>query len=154
MKPEIESYLRDHGDRYTDEALRDQLLKAGHAPEEVDAALQERAAGRVAAATGPDERGKFWKLTWALHVGAWLLLGLWVLLQAQGRFRYGEGAIGLIFLAVAMLIGVGISGLVGRGMARRGNLSTALVVPAISAVLLAGSCFGLLSSMGGGATTP
>lgn len=147
MKPEIESYLREHGDRYTDEALRDQLLKAGHAPEEVDFALHERAAGRETAPSGPDERGRFWKLTWALHIGAWLLLGLWVLLRGESAFRYGEGAIGLIMLAVAMLIGIGISGLIGRGMASRGNLSTALVVPAISAILLAGSCFGLLASM-------
>jgi hypothetical protein len=147
MNPEIESYLSEHGDRYTDEALRDQLLKAGHAPEDVDTALRERAAARATAPAGPDERGRFWKLTWALHIGAWLLLGLWVLIQGEGRFRYGEGAIGLIILAIAMLIGIGISGLIGRGIASRGNLSTALVVPAISAVLLAGSCFGLLASM-------
>jgi hypothetical protein len=148
MKPEIESYLREHGDRYTDESLREQLLQAGHAPEDVDAAIRERAAARASAAsTGPDERRRFWQLTWGLHVAAWLLLALWVVLQAEGTFRYGEGAIGLIILGVAMLIGVGISGLIGKGSAQRGNLTAALVVPAISAVLLAGSCFGILGGM-------
>lgn len=147
MKPEIESYLREHGDRYTDEAMRAQLLQAGHAPEDVDAALEERAAGRVPTASGPDEGGRFRMLTWALHIGAWLLLALWVLLQSEGTFRYGEGGIGLVVLAIAMLIGVGISVLVGRGSARRGNLGVALVVPAISALLLAGSCFAILGGM-------
>lgn len=144
MKPEIESYLREHGDRYTDDALREQLLQAGHTQEDVDTALQERAAGRAATATAPEARGRFWKLTWALHVAAWGLLALWVLLQEPGTFRYGEGGIGLVVLAVTMLIGIGVSGLIGRGSATRGNLAVALVVPAISAVLLAGTCFAIL----------
>ncbi len=47
MRPEIEAYLREHGSRYTTEALRSQLIAAGHDPAEVDAALRETEAIRI-----------------------------------------------------------------------------------------------------------
>jgi hypothetical protein len=147
MKPEIESYLREHGDRYTEAALRDQLLQAGHPAEEVDAALRERAAAHAAQAHEPGVRRRFWRWAWGLHIAAWLLLGLWVLLQEEGTFRYGENSIGLVILGIALLIGLAISGFIGRAIAERTSLAAGLVVPAISAVLLAGSCFGILGGM-------
>lgn len=47
MRPEIEAYLREHGPRYTTDALRRQLITAGHDPAEVDAALRATEAIRI-----------------------------------------------------------------------------------------------------------
>jgi hypothetical protein len=46
----------------------------------------------------------------------------------------------LVILAVVLLIGLGISGLAGRGSVRDGRLAGALVAPVISALLIGGSC--------------
>jgi hypothetical protein len=71
MRPEIEAYLRDHGARYTTEALRRQLIQAGYDPAEIDEALRETEVAR-----GPQlaefrgSRSRFWWLTFGLHLGA------------------------------------------------------------------------------------
>lgn len=40
----IRDYIRANGDRYTREAIREQLIDAGHSPEDVDRAWEELAA--------------------------------------------------------------------------------------------------------------
>ena len=49
MNPEIVQYILEHRDTYTREAIRQHLIDAGHAPEEVDAAWEEVEAGRLPA---------------------------------------------------------------------------------------------------------
>ena len=49
----------------------------------------------------------------------------------------------LIVLAVVLLIGLGFSGLVGRGLVQGSGLVAALSVPAASALLIGGSCLAL-----------
>jgi hypothetical protein len=79
-----------------------------------------------------------------------VIIAIWVYLVSQeDRFRYGEGGIGLIVLGVTSLIGLGISGLIGRRMVNRTGLGAAVAVPAVSALLLAGSCFGILGGFSG-----
>jgi hypothetical protein len=150
MKPEIETYLREYGDKYTPEALRSQLIQAGHTPEEVDAALREWDAAQAGRAESPDQRGRFWRWAWGLHIAAWALLAIWLFSLPEQELRgVGGAAIVLVVLALMLLIGLGISGLIGRLLVNRTGLAVALVVPAISAILLAGACFGLLGGMSG-----
>ena len=80
MRPEIEAYLREHGARYTTDALRRELINAGHAPAEVDAALREtegsRVANRPGAADAPRGSG--------LYETAWALYGIGAMFGAMG----------------------------------------------------------------------
>lgn len=150
MKPEIETYLREYGDKYTTVALRSQLIEAGHTPEEVDAALREWETARSGDANQEDLRGPFWRWAWGLHIAAWALLAAWVFLLAGDDLnQYGGATIGLVVLGIMLLIGLGISGLIGRMMVNRTGLAVALIVPAVSAILLAGACFGILGGMSG-----
>ncbi|MGH2394130.1 MAG: hypothetical protein ACRDGH_11680, partial [Candidatus Limnocylindria bacterium] len=137
MRPQIQRYLAEHGAAYTPEALRHGLLAAGYDPVEVDAALREW----EARATDPDSaathRRRFWRWAFGLHAAVLVVIGVLSLLT--GSFATGSWGL-LIILAVVLLIGLGISGMVGRGVLRGSGLSAALVVPAISALLIGGSC--------------
>jgi len=137
MRPEIETYLREHGARYTAEALRRELIAAGHDPEEVDAALRETEATRAPnVAETSTLRSRFWRWAIALHVAALVVATLWLLL---GHTRTDYVSIAVVILGFALLIGLAISGLIGRALLGRG-LAVALVVPLISALLLGGTC--------------
>jgi hypothetical protein len=145
MDPAIKRYLDEHGATYTRDALRRSLVEAGHDPAAVDAALSEWEAERPA--TGPDaERGKtFRRWAFRLHVAA--VVAVFVLLVAlKGTTAIGLALLGCAVLGVAMIIGWAISSLIGRALLPRAGVIVALVVPAISALLLGGTCFALLSA--------
>jgi len=139
MRPEIEAYLRDNGAKYTTQALRRQLITAGFEPAEVDAALQESEAARAPrfAETGA-LRARFWRWAVIVHAAALAAATIWVL-QVYGA---GTAVLVAMVLGVALLIGLGISGLIGRSLLARG-LAVALVVPLLSALLLGGWCMAL-----------
>lgn len=140
MNPEIERYLDEHGATYTPEALRKGLLDAGYDPVEVDAALQETEAARAPQFAGTRAiRSRFWR--WALGIHVAVLAGIGILSLAIGSFATNWGL--LVVLAVVLLIGAGISGLIGRGATQGSSLAFALLVPAISALLIGGSCLAL-----------
>lgn len=142
MRPEIEAYLREHGATYNTEALRRQLIHAGYDPDEIDAALLETEEGR-----GPQlaetraSRSRFWRLTIGLHLLALALVTTWVYTRG-----YSYAPIAAIILGVMLLVGLGISGPIGRALLRRTGLTAALLVPVISAVGLSGLC---LAAIGG-----
>lgn len=141
MKPEIEAYLREHGGKYTTKALRKQLIFAGHDEAEVDAALRETEAARAPQfAETRSLRRRFWRWAVGLHLAVLGVIG--ILSFAIGSFATGAWGL-LVVLAVVLLIGLGISGLVGRGVLRGGGLTFALVVPAISALLIGGTCLAI-----------
>lgn len=144
MDPAIRRYLDEHGATYTRDALRQSLVDAGHDPAAVDAAIAGWEAGRTGA--GPDaERGRTFR-RWAIRLHVVALVAVFVLLVAlKGIPAVGLALLGCAVLAVAMLIGWAISSLIGRALLPRAGLFVALVVPAISALLLAGTCFALLS---------
>lgn len=144
MNPEIKRYLDEHGATYTREALRKGLLDAGYDPGEVDAALS---GWNPADAPGPDMQARQTFGKWALwlHVGA--LVAVFVLLVAlKGTTAVGTALFGCAVLGVFLVIGWAISSLIGRALLPATGAWVALVVPAISAVVLGGSCFALLSS--------
>lgn len=139
MNPEIKRYLDENGATYTPDALRRGLVEAGHDSAEVDAALREWEAQATDPASVVTDRRRFWLLAVGLHAGVLVLIAIASLVI--GSFATGAWWL-LVVLAVALLIGLGISGLIGRGSVQSG-LTAALVLPAISALLIGGSCLAL-----------
>jgi hypothetical protein len=142
MRREIEAYLREHGSRYTTEALRRQLIHAGYDPSEIDVALRETEVAR-----GPQlaetrtSRSRFWWTAVGLHVGALVLVTVWFVSR-----HYTYAPIAAPILGLMLLVGLGISGLIGRRMLRSSRLAVALVVPLISVVGLSGWCLAVMGS--------
>ncbi len=142
MRPEIDAYLREHGDRYTTEALRNRLIGAGHEPDEVDAALRETESSRAPLLS---DRRTFGRWALGLHVGALVAMVVLVValngMQALGITLSAAGV-----LALFLALGWAVSTLIGGWLLPRTGLPLALLVPAVSAIGLGGTC---LSIMGG-----
>lgn len=139
MRPEIEDYLQRHGPQYTTRALRLQLLHAGYEEGEIDAALQETEAARVPQfAETQVVRRRFWLLVIGLNVVGVLVATIWA---SQGTSRAYAGAVPIV-LGFVLLIGLGISGLIGRSMLGRG-MGVALLVPLVFVVVLTGTCMAI-----------
>jgi hypothetical protein len=143
MNPDIKRYLDQHGATYTREALRRGLVEAGHDPAEVEASLSEWQARATEAAPPVSDRRRFWLWAVGLHAAVLLLIAVASLVIGS----LAAGASGwLIVLAVALLVGLGISGLIGHGVVQGSGLSVALILPAVSALLIGGSCLALAGS--------
>ncbi len=101
-------------------------------PAEVDAALQETEASR-----GPRfaetraVRSRFWLFVWGLNVAGVVVATIWAF-QSSSRGYAGAAPIVLGFF---LLMGLGISGLIGRSMLGRG-VAVALIVPVVFTLLL------------------
>lgn len=118
MDPRIDDYIRVNRGTYNDQAIREQLIAAGHDPAEVDTALRETEAARGArGAETRIARRRFWRWTISLHIAAWVLATVWLLL---GRTTPGYVWIGVVALGVVLLIGLTMSGLIGRALLGRG----------------------------------
>lgn len=141
MRPEIQAYLESNGSRYTTKALRQQLIHAGYEAGEVDAALRETEATR-----GPrfEEtralRSRFWWAAIGLHLAALLVVTVWVVTRS-----YLYAPVAAIILALMLLVGLAISGVIGRTLLRRSGLFGALLVPLISVVGMSGVCLAAIS---------
>lgn len=141
MRPEIDAYLRQHGDKYTTEALRRQLITVGYDAAEIDAALRETEVGR-----GPQlaktraSRSRFWLLAISLHMAALALVTIWVFTRS-----YTYAPFAAVILGLMLLVGLGISGLIGRSFLPRNGLAVALIVPVISVIGLSGICLATIS---------
>ena len=107
-RPEIDAYLREHRDRYTSQALRSALLDAGYDPAEVDAALSAWPPNGPAAT---ELRGRFWRYTWLAHGLALLIVVALVAVAGNSTMR-GVWPIVAAILAVVLLVGVALSGLI------------------------------------------
>lgn len=143
MNPDIKRYLDQHGATYTPEALRKGLLDAGYDAADVDAALQTW----QAEGSQPEAEGRQTFQRWALGLHVAALVAVFVLLVAlKGTNAIGLALLGCAVLAVAMLIGWAISSLIGRALLPGAGVIVALIVPAISALLLAGTCFALINA--------
>jgi len=146
MHPEIKRYLDEHGTTYTPEALRKGMLEAGYDSSEVDAAIRE---WQVAGSSGggrADAGRSFARWAATLHVGA-LVATFGVLTVLKGIDAAGTLLLGVGVLAVALLIGWAISSIIGRALLPAAGTAMALVVPAISAILLGGTCIALLNTV-------
>lgn len=136
MRPEIESYLRDNGAKYTTKALRQQLIDAGHDAAAVDAALQQTEATRAPQLSATLAlRTRFWLVAIGLNLVGLVVATIWAFGSISDEYA---GAVPVV-LGFFMLIGLGIAGLIGRSLLNRG-LGVALVVPLIATLLLTGTC--------------
>ena len=145
MNPEIKRYLEEHGATYTPEALRKGLLDAGYDPAEVDAAIGGWQVGRAGFEAGGEDRRTFGRWAILLHLGAVVAVFLSIV-ALKGTTAIGLALLGCGVLAIALLIGWAISTLIGRALLPGTGVIVALLVPAISAFVLGGSCFALLAS--------
>jgi hypothetical protein len=145
VNPEIKRYLDEHGATYTPEALRKGLLDAGYDATAVDAALHDWAATRTGPHAGPDNRRTFGRWALRLHLAA-LVATFLLLALLKGTQGIGVALIGVGVLAVALLLGWAISSLIGRALLPRAGVTIALIVPAISALLLGGACFAIMNA--------
>jgi hypothetical protein len=145
MNPEIKRYLDEHGATYNRDALRSSLIQAGHDPTAVDAALGEWEAARAGAGPDLEKRITFGRWAIGLHVAA--LLAVFILLVAlKGTPAIGLALLGCAILGVALVIGWVISSMIGRALLPGAGVIVALIVPAISALILGGTCFALLNA--------
>jgi hypothetical protein len=143
MNPEMRRYLDEHGTTYTPEALRKGLVDAGYDPAQVDAALAEWRAEPPGTRSGKRDRQTFGLWALGLHVGA--LVAMFVLLiLLRGTTAIGIATLGAFVLGIALLLGGTLTWLIGRAILPSTGVTIALIVPAISAIVLGGSCFALL----------
>jgi hypothetical protein len=141
MRPEIEAYLQKNGAKYTTKSLRLQLHRAGYDPAEVDAALQESEAERAAQlAETRLLRTRFWTWVFVLNAITLALVVFWVAIRGNSSFV----PLVIVILGLFLLIGLGISGLIGRAFLDRG-MGVALIAPITFVVVLGGTCAAAMS---------
>jgi hypothetical protein len=142
---EIRRYLDEHGGTYTTEALRKGLLAAGHDPAAVEVAIGEWAAARLSAGMAQDDQRRFGRWAFGLHLGA-LVAMVVILVALKGGSALGIGLGGAGILAIPLLIAWWISSTVGGQLLRRTGLLVALILPALSALALGGTCLAVLNA--------
>lgn len=145
MDPAIKRYLDEHGATYTPEALRRGLMDAGYDAVTVSAALKEWQAGPAAARPDHADQRTFGRWAVRLHLVA-LVATFVLLLVLKGTPNIGLIALAAAVLGVTLIIGWAVSSLIGRILLPRAGVGVALIVPAISAIALGGSCFALISA--------
>lgn len=151
MDPRIADYIRTHRRRYTREAIREQLVDAGYAPEEIDATWAALETPDADSTAGEGFWGRFWLFLLGINVAVFLLVGF-----ATGLFgaiAQGGAPILLVILAIALGIGALISwGAVAATRPTKLGRGTALaiggIVPLIFALLVGGSCYALVGTIG------
>jgi hypothetical protein len=145
VDPGIKRYLDEHGATYTPEALRRGLLDAGYDAVTVSAALKEWQGAQ--AARGPDQGDQRTFKRWAvrLHLAA-LVATFVVLLILKGTPNLGLIVLAAVVLGVTLIIGWAVSSFFGRMLLPRSGVGVALILPAISALALGGTCFALINA--------
>jgi hypothetical protein len=145
----IADYIAANRKRYTREAITQQLTDAGYS--------QESIAATWAALDAPDPDSRpdtgFWGRFWwmligvnlAVLLGVGLLTGLFANLE-QGGFLL---AILAVLLAIGALISWGIVAATSPDkMSRTGSTIIGITIPLIFALLIGGTCFALVGTIG------
>ena len=141
----IKRYLDEHGATYTPEALRRGLLDAGYDAVTVSAALKEWQAGQAAKGPEQGDRRTFSRWALRLHLAA-LVATFAVLLILKGTPNLGIVVLAAVVLGVTLIIGWAVSSFFGRMLLPRSGIGVALILPAISALALGGTCFALMNA--------
>jgi hypothetical protein len=150
MTDDLEGYIRDNRGRYTDQAIRDRLVEAGHDPDEVDAALARAPAEPV----DPGARGVATVLLAMVAVAAYVGASLLALAATGMGGSYGPRGAQVAVLVVYSIVMVVALVLVVRRMGRAlGPMGTWMDVGAgfVVAVLvfigLSGTCMAGLTQL-------
>jgi len=144
MDPRIADFIRDNRQRYTREAIRQQLIEAGHDPVEIEATWAALDAPDPDATAGEGFWGRFWLFLAGLNIGVFLLVflltGMW-----------NSSVLAVVF-AIALIIGALMAWgtVAATGPAKLGR-TTALVIggviPLVFALLIGGSCYALAGAI-------
>jgi hypothetical protein len=145
MDPAIKRYLDEHGATYTPEALRRGLLDAGYDAVTVSAALKEWQAEQAAKRPEQGDRRTFSRWALRLHLVA-LVATFVVLLILKGTPNLGIVVLAAVVLGVTLIIGWAVSSFLGLWLMPRSGVGVALILPAISALALGGTCFALINA--------
>jgi len=143
----ILQYILENRERYTRNAIRDQLLAAGHDAEAIDTAF--RAADAVAQASGTlDLRPRAAAIALVGYIVVWVLFGLY--LGAVDLFA----ALGVlaVYLGVGLLVSLAViysSGGLRRATPERvvAALAASLVIPFVILFGLVGFCVWFISQL-------
>ncbi|MDQ2933464.1 MAG: hypothetical protein M3R49_00525 [Chloroflexota bacterium] len=148
MDPRIADYIRQHRDRYTRDAIRQRLAEAGYDPAEIDATWVALETERHDQDTASSPR--FWRYFWAWVAVTYLVAFVVVVIATGLLARGGMTPVALIYavaLGIALLAAWGIVAAtrptqLGRGTA----LAIGGVIPLVFALLVGGSCYGLIGT--------
>ena len=137
-KPEIRDYILRYRDRYTIPTLRDQLIRAGYSPAEVDEVGEAIAAG-----TPSDERPPLRTLLSAYVVGLAVLT--FALFAFGTDLATGVGAVALLILAAVLVVVALLSLWFVRAnrtvvMGLTAGVLSGLLIPFVAVVIVAGLC--------------
>ena len=146
MPEPIDDYIRDNRGRYTREAIRENLITAGHDPTAVDQGWSRAEAVNAAESVPKGLSSRYWRLAIGAHLAAFVLVFLYLLTRPYA-WNYLAGQIALVLLAIELLIGVRISGKRGRRLLATRGLA-ALSGPLISALVVGGSCLATARILG------
>jgi hypothetical protein len=148
MDPRIADYIRQHRYRYTRDAIRQRLAEAGYEPPDIDATWAALEAETSDSGTAGSPR--FWRYFWG-WVAATYLLAFVVVVIATGLLTRG----GMTFAALVYAVALGIAllaawGIVAATRPAQRSRGTALaiggVIPLVFALLVGGSCYGLIGT--------
>jgi hypothetical protein len=129
VNEQIADYIQQNRDRYTREAITDQLIKAGHNPSAIEEAWAMSNAALEAAA---DARPRYGRFTLALlAIGGLATFVIW-----SGLYSTGGGGLATLSYLITGLVAIGI----GIALTRAASGGAWVVVLALAVL----STFGLL----------
>lgn len=150
MDPRIVDFIRANRQRFTREAIRQQLIEAGHDPAEIDATWAALDAPDPDETAGEGFWGRFALFLIGLNVAVFALV-----VVASGLL--GSLPQGGLWLAVTLAIALGIGALIAWAivaavgptkLARTTAMTIGAVIPLLFALLIGGSCYALVAGIG------
>jgi hypothetical protein len=148
MDPRIADFIREHRNTLTREAITQQLLEAGYTRESIDATWA------VLDTPDPDDTAGegFWRRWLLIVVG--INLAVLLLVGVTTESLFADERRGLLLILAAAL---GVGGLISYGVvaavgpSRVGRTTATVIgvtIPLLFALLIGGSCYALLASLG------
>ena len=145
MDPRIADYIRANRRRYTRDVIREQLIKAGHPPADIDATWAALDAPDPDAVVGEGFWGRFWLFLVGLNVAVFLLV---FFVTSMVNSVVLAAVLG-VALSIGALIAWGIVAATGPAhMGRTTAMVIGGVIPLIFAMLIGGSCYALVGAIG------
>lgn len=150
IDPRIADYITANRRKYTRQAIRQQLIDAGHDPTEVDRTWAALEAKDPDAVIGERFWSRFALIVIGINAAVFVLVA--VLTGMLAYVQAGAMMLPVIFaviLAIGALIAWGIVALTGPDkMGPTTALTVGISVPLLFALLIGGSCYALIGSMG------
>ena len=145
MDPRIADYIRENRRRYTREAMRQQLIDAGHDPAEIDATWAALDTPDADDTAGEGFWGRFALIVIGLNLAVFVIVVL-----ATGMLSSPVVAVVLgVVLAIGALIAWAIVAATGPAqMGRTTAMVVGTAVPLLFALLIGGSCYALVGAIG------